>query len=68
MNTSTVSLPQNIIVDLLKELPDEVLQDIFWKVFTESEVHVLSNDEKSDIAAAEEQFHKGETIKWEDLK
>lgn len=68
MNTSTVNLPQNIIVDLLKELPDEVLQDIFWKVFTESEVQVLSDDEKSDILAAEEQFQRGETIKWENLK
>ena len=68
MSPETVKLPQDVIVGLLKELPDDVLQDIFWKVFIECEVHGLSDDEKLDIAASDEQFETGETVKWEDLQ
>ncbi len=67
-NANTVSLSQDVIVGLLKELPDDVLQDIFWKVFTDFETYALSEDEKSDLNAADLDFKKSETISWEDLQ
>lgn len=47
-------------LDLLKELPDEVLQYVFWKIFIECEVHALTDEEKIRYCSPDEQFQKNE--------
>lgn len=68
MNPKTVSLPQDAIINLLKTLPEDVLIDIFWKAIVEVDVSPLISEEKEEIERAKDEYRKGGTIKWENLK
>ncbi len=61
-------MSEDAVINLLKTLPETVLIDIFWKALVEVDVSPLTADEKEEIKRAKEEFEKGETIKWEDLK
>ncbi|MBI5787435.1 MAG: hypothetical protein HZA78_01075 [Candidatus Schekmanbacteria bacterium] len=45
-----------------------MLVDIFWKLLISSESASLTQTEALEIKKAKEEFSKGETIKWENLK
>jgi hypothetical protein len=68
MSSKTVRLPQDAIVGLLKALPENVLRDVFWRVFTEVDDSPLNEVERSALAAAEAELERGETVRWEDLQ
>jgi len=65
--TATISIPENAIVNILKDLPENVLTDIFWKTFVSCDDSSLTESEKKSIAKAKEEFKKGETIKWQSI-
>ncbi len=68
MQAQSVCLPQNVIIDLLKELPEDALRAIFWQVFTDFEGHALDDEERSDLLLANDDWEKGETIEWQALR
>jgi len=53
---------------MLKALPENLLKEVFWKSYADSENAPLSLEERSDLAAADEEFVKGETVRWDDLR
>ena len=52
----------------MKTLPEDVLIDIFWKTIVEVDVSPLTAEEKEEIKKAKDEYGKGETIKWKNLK
>jgi hypothetical protein len=68
MRTKTITMPQDAIVGMLKALPENALLEIFWKSFAQAEDAPLSKDERSDLAAADAEFERGETVRWDDLR
>ena len=68
MSAKTITMPQDAIVGMLKALPENALREIFWKSFAQAEDAPLSEQERSDLAAADAEFEKGETVRWTDLR
>ena len=68
MSEKSISIPESTIVNMLKELPKSSLIDIFWQVVSIPDTSPLSNNEKKDIKTAKEEYNKGETIRWQDIK
>ena len=67
MTIKTLSMPEEVVINMLKTLPKEDLINIFWKTIAESDVSPLGDKEREDTQQAKKEFHKGETKKWEDL-
>lgn len=68
MPAQSVCLPQNALINLLKELPEDALRAIFWQVFTAVEDHALDDEERNDLRLANDDLEKGETIEWHALR
>jgi len=68
MQSHSICLPQNAIIDLLKELPEDALRSIFWEVFTDFEDSALDDEERNDLRLANDDWEKGETIEWNALQ
>jgi hypothetical protein len=66
--TSTIPVSKNAIVTILKDLPENVLADIFWKSFVAEDPSPLSEKEKKSITRVKKEFKQGDTIKWQDIK
>jgi len=67
MTTKTVSMPEDVVINLLRTLPEEDLIDIFWKTIVQSDVSPLTEQEKNDIREAKSELKKGETHSWENI-
>jgi len=65
---ATIPIPEKAIVNILKDLPENILSDIFWKTFVSYDDSPLTESEKKSIAKAKEEFKKGETVKWQSIK
>lgn len=68
MTTKTVSMPEDVVINLLRTLPEEDLIDIFWKTIVQSDVSPLTEQEKNDIRKAKSELKKGETLSWENIR
>ena len=68
MASTVVSVPQDAIVHMLRGLPEDVLVDIFWRAFTEVDSSPVTSSERTEIEKADEEFQRGETVKWEDIR
>ena len=68
MATKTVSMPEDVVINLLRTLPEEDLIDIFWKSLVKSDVSPLTEEEKNDIKKAKRELEKGETLSWENIR
>jgi len=68
MTTKTLSMPEEVVVNMLKTLPKKDLINIFWKTITESDVSPLTDEEREDVKQAKKEFKKGETRKWENIR
>lgn len=68
MTTKTLSMPEEVVVNMLKTLPKKDLINIFWKTLSESDVSPLRDEEREDIKQAKKEFKKGETQKWENIR
>jgi len=68
MSTKTLSMPEDVVVNMLKTLPKKDLINIFWKTLAESDVSPLAENEKEDIKQAKREFKKRETQKWENIR
>ena len=66
--TATIPVSKNAIVTILKNLPENVLADIFWKSFVVEDNSPLTASERKSIAKAKAEYKKGETVKWRDIK
>jgi len=67
MTTKTVSMPEDVVINLLRTLPEEDLIDIFWKTIVQSDVSPLTEQEKNDIRKAKSELKKGETLSWKNI-
>jgi hypothetical protein len=68
MAVRTLSMPEDVIVNMLKALPKADLIDIFCRTVVESDVSPLTRYEKEDIKKSRKEFKEGKTNKWSDLK
>lgn len=68
METKTLTMPEDAVINMLKSLPEDDLIDIFWKTLVKGDVSPISKEEREDIERAKVEFEKGETIKWEDIR
>ena len=64
MKVKNVSIPIDIIIELLKKLSEEAKQEVFEKVFLEEDAAPLTMEEKYEIEKAEIELKNGETISW----
>ena len=64
MEVKNVSIPIDIIIELLKKLNEEAKQEIFEKVFLEEDTTPLTMEEKYEIEKAEKKLKNGKTIPW----
>lgn len=64
MQTKKITVPIEIIIQLLKRLKDEEKEEIFKEVFIEEDTQPLTGEERISINIAEEELKKGETISW----
>jgi len=67
-STTTVPVSKNAIVSILKDLPENMLADIFWKTFVSDDDSALTESEKKSISKAKEDYKKRETVRWRDIK
>lgn len=68
MSTKIVPMPEDAVINMLKTLPEDTLIDIFWKTLVESDVSPLTAEERKEMEKGKDEFEKGETIKWENLR
>ena len=61
-------MPEDVVINLLRTLPEEDLIDIFWKTIVQSDVSPLTEQEKNDIRKAKSELKKGETLSWENIR
>ncbi len=64
MEVKNVSIPIDIIIELLQKLSEEAKQEVFEKVFLEEDTSPLTMEEKYEIEKAEKELKNGETISW----
>lgn len=67
MRTNTLSVPEDIIINLLKSLPPKKLVEVFSKTLIGYDTSPLSQQEKKSVSKAKEEFKKGQTIRWQDI-
>ncbi len=65
MRTDTVSIPLEVIVELLKNLNEEAREKIFEEVFLEADTSPLTEEERKLLEIAERELREGETIPWD---
>jgi hypothetical protein len=65
---ATITIPEKAIVNILKDLPENILSNIFWKTFVSYDDSPMTDSEKKSVSKAKLEFKKGETIKWQDIK
>ena len=64
MASRTVSISIEALIGLLRDLDEEAKDEIFQRVFVVSETEPLTQEEKKALKDAEEEFRKGETVRW----
>ncbi len=64
MKVKNVSIPIDIIIELLKKLNEEEKQEIFEKVFLEEDTSPLTIEEKQEIERSDHELKNRETISW----
>ncbi|RKX68888.1 hypothetical protein DRP53_09755 [candidate division WOR-3 bacterium] len=63
-----VTIPKEVVISMLKALPERVLLDIFWKVLVAYDTSPLTPGEKRVIRKAKADLKQGNTIRWEDIR
>jgi len=66
--TKTLSISEDSIIAMLKELPEEVLVEMFSKVLMYSDTSPLREDELTSYKSALKEYRRGDTVGWEDLR
>lgn len=68
MNSEIITLKKQNLINFLKSFPEEELEEIFLELLIESEEEPLSEEERERVKIALQEYQKGETVKWEDIK
>ncbi|MCL0035647.1 hypothetical protein M1N02_03130 [Thermodesulfovibrionales bacterium] len=68
MSSKTLSMPEDVIINMLQSLPEDTLTNLFWKTMVKSDVAPFSQEEIKDIQKGKIEFEKGETISWENIR
>jgi len=68
MNSEIITLKKQNLINFLKSFPEEELEEIFLELLIESEEEPLSEEERERVKVALQEYQKGETVKWEDIK
>lgn len=64
----TVSISEDSIIAILRELPENTLMGIFSKMLIQSDPSPLTDEEETSYRKALREHDKGGVINWEDLK
>lgn len=68
MSAKTLPISEDSLVNLLKTLPEKKLAEVFWKTFVIFDTSPLTAKEKGAVKKGAEEYKKGETMKWKNLK
>jgi len=68
MTSKTISIPEDVVINMLKTLPEKDLIDLFWKTLVEWDVSALTDEEREEIRKTKKEFEKGKTLNWENIK
>ena len=63
-----VKIPFSTIVDIVKNLSDDLKNELFERVFIEYDTSPLSEQEKKFLNEGLAEYEKGETISWQNGK
>jgi len=64
----TVSISEETIIAMLKELPESTLMEMFSKTLIDSVTQPLTDSEEASYRRALTEYEKGEVVAWKDLK
>lgn len=67
-STTTIPVSKNAIITILKDLPENILAEVFWETFVTYDDSPPTESEKKSIDKAKEEFKKRETVKWRDIR
>ncbi len=56
---ATITIPEKAIVNILKDLPENILRNIFWEAFVSYDDSPLTENEKKSVSKAKLEFKKG---------
>lgn len=68
MSAKTLPISEESLVNLLRTLPKRKLADLFWKTFVEFDASPLTAREDRAVKKGTDEYKKGETVKWKNLK
>jgi len=64
----TVSISEETIIAMLRELPESTLMDMFSKTLIHSVTSPLTDAEEASYRKALTEYDKGEVVDWKDLR
>jgi hypothetical protein len=63
-----LSVPKALIIDLLRNLPENEVMGIFQKVLMKTDTEQLSPQEKEIVDSAKLEYEAGECLNWDDIR
>ena len=63
--SNEVKIPFEMIVDIVKNLNDDLKEELFNRVFLEFDTSPLTNKEKNCLKEAIKEYNMGETVTWQ---
>jgi len=64
----TVSISEETIIAMLRELPESTLMDMFWKILVDSDTSPLTDEENASYREALQEHERGEVLSWQDVE
>lgn len=64
----TVVISEDSIIAMLRELPEDILIEMFSKMLVQSDTSPLTAEESASYKKALKEREKGELISWQNLK
>jgi len=64
----SVSISEETIIAMLRELPESTLLDILSKMLVESDAPPLTDEESASYREALKEHERGELVSWHDVQ
>lgn len=64
----TVSISEETIIAMLRELPESTLMDMFWKILVDSDTSPLTDEGNASYREALQEHERGEVLSWQDVE
>lgn len=65
MDKNTLQLPKNMLLDILKYQPEDVLIELFDNLLVSNDTSPLSGEELKEVESAKKDYLAGNVIEWQ---